>query len=349
MKKNMRLFVAFIMILTLLFRMSSIAFADTGRVFTTNEDGSVQNGNTIYSSWDEVYIRGSGFLPGIYYVEVYQTAGSDVKVASATINLIIDEKGDFGVSAMPLKLTDYVNFSAPSVNGEYKVEIYSEDNPDYKVKSDNFKLGVNIPEPTVEPTITPEPTKEPTITPEPTKVPTATPKPTEEPTATPKPTEEPTATPKPTEGPTATPKPTEEPTATPKPTEGPTVTPKPTVEPTVIPTPTNPPSVIPTETPTAAPTAAPTLVPEIIEISDPDVPGGSETTTESGESEELDIADQETTAAMEKPVEELPDDTVPTGTMPKTGNISYDMLYGIGVVVSSFGLAGHRIIRRKKY
>jgi hypothetical protein len=124
----------------------------------------------------------------------------------------------------------------------------------------DYNYILEIPCPTVTPTVTPTETPTPTVTETPTNTPTVTETPTNTPTETPTPTvtETPTETPTPTvtETPTNTPTVTETPTNTPTetPTNTPTNTPTETPTPTVTETPTETPTPTVTETPTQTPT-----------------------------------------------------------------------------------------------
>jgi hypothetical protein len=115
----------------------------------------------------------------------------------------------------------------------------------------DYNYILEIPCPTVTPTVTPTETPTPTVTETPTNTPTVTETPTNTPTETPTPTV--------TETPTETPTPT----VTETPTNTPTVTETPTNTPTETPTntPTNTPTETPTQTPTSTVTETPTETP----------------------------------------------------------------------------------------
>ncbi len=161
MKAKLRIVISSVLALSVIFVMCINVFAgNQGSIKTTDNLGTVTNGNVTYESKQAVYVKGYGLTDGGYNLVVYQTAGG-VEIGRSTSPITVTS-GSFG----PISLWNNVCFNAEpgygdSRNGEYRVELHYVSN-DKKAASDNFKVAEETPTPEPTPTPTPEPTPTPT-------------------------------------------------------------------------------------------------------------------------------------------------------------------------------------------
>jgi hypothetical protein len=217
--------------------------------------------------------------------------------------------------------------------------VVDDDDKSVELKSHSKSKSVTFinryDEPTTEEPTTEEPTTEEPTTEEPT---------TEEPTTEEPTTEEPTTEEPTTEEPTTEEPTTEEPTTEEPTTEEPT-TEEPTTEEPTTETPTETPTEPPTETPTEPPTETPTEPPtEVITEEEPPL-GPPIDLDEIFEPQMIDLDIIYDDPEFEEEI--VLEEDVPLGSaLPQTGQLPAEVYYGVGSVISLFGLTLKRRIKR---